>query len=171
LCANQVTEAYTFNWQSYPWAVQRRWITSTDIFELVRDSPFEAEYFAAYSDESVCIVIEDCIYNKAYAKLVQELNIGILHGQIIDTAIERSISNIIHSLYSEMFESNDQSLVQRAVLHSIHRIESKFPGLYDVHCELCIGCALIADIASAFEIHWTAANIQSISHPMTLNHI
>jgi hypothetical protein len=171
LCANQVTEAYTFNWQSYPWAVRRRWITSTGIFELVRDSPFEGEYFAAYSNESVRIVIEDRIYNAAYAKLVQELNIGILHGQIIDTAIERSISDIIHSRYSELFESNDRSLVQRTVFRSIRRIESKFPGLYDAHRELCIGRALIADIASAFEVRWTAADIQSISHPMTLDHI
>jgi hypothetical protein len=171
LIANQVTEASTFNWQSYPWAVRRRWIFSPDIIDIVRGSPFEADYFAAYSDECLRSVTADRIYNEAYESLVQALNIGILHGQIIDTAIDRSFSDIIHNRYSEFFDSGDSSLVRRTVIRSIGRIERNFPGLYDAHRELCIGRAALADIASAFELRRTDAEIQSISHPLTLEHI
>jgi hypothetical protein len=97
------------------------------------------------------------------------LNIGILHGQIIDTAIERSISDIIHRRYDEFFEPT--FLVRRNVERNLRRIQLRFPGLYEPHRELCIGRILIAQVASASSICWTAADAQSISIPSTLHQL
>jgi hypothetical protein len=158
-----------------PWEIRRWWtiglFRQQYFFDLAQRSSYTTEFLRAYSDEHLRPIFEDRLCNDARDSLPRAVNIGILHGQIIDAALDQAFSDIIHNRYSDLFDPGDVSIAQRTVRRYVGVIERDHPGLYESHRELSIGRALLAHLVGGFQLHWDPGSFQRIALPITLDHL
>jgi hypothetical protein len=102
-----------------PWEIRRWWslglFRQQYFFALAQRSSYQEDFLRAYGDEHLRPIFEDRLCNDARDSLLRAVNIGILHGQIIDTALDQAFSDIIHNRYSDLFDPGDVHIARRTV--------------------------------------------------------
>jgi hypothetical protein len=158
-----------------PWEIRRWWTLGLSrqehYFALAQRSSFYEDFLRASGDEHLRPIFEDRLGNDARDSLLRAVNIGILHGQIIDAALDQAYSDIIHNRFSDLFDPGDADIARRTVQRHVRVIEHEYPGLYEPHRELLIGRALLAHLVSGFQLHWDLGSFHRIALPITLDHL